>query len=202
MLGTPNEDNWPGVSSLPDYKSTFPQWSKQDLARVIPTLDDAGIDILKVTRRTLSVHRYILLMDFQRTLTYDAAKRISGTLSRSMYSPVRVLTLSQLSQTRSRPSLLRRLQTLILSKTPRSSPSFASSAHMHNYFHIPLFHICLVPFCIIFWHLASPLISIACSRHPTLPTFVVFRLPLSTLHFVAITSLKSADCFRRNEPNT
>jgi len=60
VLGTPNEDNWPGVSSLPDYKSTFPQWSRQDLANVIPTLDEAGIDMLK------------------RTLIYDTAKRISA----------------------------------------------------------------------------------------------------------------------------
>lgn len=60
ILGTPTEDSWPGVSSLPDYKPTFPQWSKQELARIIPTLDDAGIDMLKWT------------------LTYDTAKRISA----------------------------------------------------------------------------------------------------------------------------
>ncbi|KAG5653485.1 Cyclin-dependent kinase catalytic subunit [Sphagnurus paluster] len=48
ILGTPNEDIWPGVSGLPDYKPTFPQWSRQELARIVPTLDEAGIDILKV----------------------------------------------------------------------------------------------------------------------------------------------------------
>lgn len=26
ILGTPNEDIWPGVTSLPDYKSAFPKW--------------------------------------------------------------------------------------------------------------------------------------------------------------------------------
>lgn len=25
-MGTPNEDTWPGVTSLPDYKSAFPKW--------------------------------------------------------------------------------------------------------------------------------------------------------------------------------
>ncbi|KAH9475262.1 Cyclin-dependent kinase catalytic subunit [Psilocybe cubensis] len=60
ILGTPNEDVWPGVSQLPDYKATFPQWSRQDLARIVPTLDEHGLDILK------------------RTLTYDSAKRISA----------------------------------------------------------------------------------------------------------------------------
>lgn len=48
ILGTPNEEVWPGVSGLPDYKPTFPQWSRQELARIVPTLDDAGIDLLKV----------------------------------------------------------------------------------------------------------------------------------------------------------
>jgi len=60
ILGTPGEETWPGVSSLPDYKPTFPQWSRQELTRIVPTLDDAGIDMLK------------------RTLTYDSAKRISA----------------------------------------------------------------------------------------------------------------------------
>jgi len=60
ILGTPNEEIWPSVSSLPDYKPTFPQWSRQDVARIVSTLDEAGIDMLK------------------RTLTYDSAKRLSA----------------------------------------------------------------------------------------------------------------------------
>jgi cyclin-dependent kinase len=60
ILGTPNEEVWPSVSSLPDYKPTFPQWSRQDVGRIVSTLDDVAIDMLK------------------RTLTYDSAKRISA----------------------------------------------------------------------------------------------------------------------------
>jgi hypothetical protein len=26
IMGTPNEETWPGVASLPDYKSAFPKW--------------------------------------------------------------------------------------------------------------------------------------------------------------------------------
>lgn len=26
ILGTPNEETWPGVTSLPDFKSAFPKW--------------------------------------------------------------------------------------------------------------------------------------------------------------------------------
>jgi hypothetical protein len=49
VLGTPNEESWPGVKQLPDYKPTFPQWSAQNLAEQVPYLDAAGIDLLKVT---------------------------------------------------------------------------------------------------------------------------------------------------------
>ena len=30
-MGTPTEETWPGVSSLPDYKPTFPKWKKNTL---------------------------------------------------------------------------------------------------------------------------------------------------------------------------
>jgi hypothetical protein len=48
VLGTPNDESWPGVKQLPDYKPTFPQWSAQSLADQVPYLDAAGIDLLKV----------------------------------------------------------------------------------------------------------------------------------------------------------
>ena len=50
VLGTPNEESWPGVKQLPDYKPTFPQWSAQSLAEQVPYLDAAGIDLLKVRK--------------------------------------------------------------------------------------------------------------------------------------------------------
>ncbi|NXU60017.1 CDK2 kinase, partial [Turnix velox] len=45
-LGTPDEVSWPGVSSLPDYKPTFPHWGPQDLATVVPPLDHEGRKLL------------------------------------------------------------------------------------------------------------------------------------------------------------
>ena len=48
MLGTPNDEIWPGVSQLPDYKPSFPHWSPQDLSEHVPGLDEEGLDILKV----------------------------------------------------------------------------------------------------------------------------------------------------------
>lgn len=49
-MGTPNEETWPGVTSLKDYKSTFPNWSAQSIEKVVSglNLDLAGLDLLKV----------------------------------------------------------------------------------------------------------------------------------------------------------
>mmetsp|Transcript_3050 Transcript_3050/g.7271 ORF Transcript_3050/g.7271 Transcript_3050/m.7271 type:complete len:293 (+) Transcript_3050:124-1002(+) len=46
LLGTPTEASWPGVSTLPDYKDTFPKWPTQSLAAAIPGLGSAGEDLL------------------------------------------------------------------------------------------------------------------------------------------------------------
>ncbi|ESO07309.1 hypothetical protein HELRODRAFT_185461 [Helobdella robusta] len=47
-LGTPSELTWPGVSSLPDYKMTFPKWYPQDLKSMFQNhLDPSGIDLLE-----------------------------------------------------------------------------------------------------------------------------------------------------------
>lgn len=47
-LGTPDENLWPGVSDLPDYKSSFPKWPVQNLQQVIPSLGQNGADLLQV----------------------------------------------------------------------------------------------------------------------------------------------------------
>lgn len=49
VLGTPNEEVWPGVSQLPDYKPSFPKWNAVDLERAVPSLDSHGIDLLAVS---------------------------------------------------------------------------------------------------------------------------------------------------------
>ncbi|CAN6620676.1 cyclin-dependent kinase 1 [Trichomonascus vanleenenianus] len=60
LLGTPNDDTWPGVTSLPDFKTTFPKWTRQSLQTAVPGLDDDGIDLL------------------EQLLAYDPAMRISA----------------------------------------------------------------------------------------------------------------------------
>lgn len=59
MLGTPSEETWPGVTKLRDWHE-FPSWSPQNISRIVPELNEAGIDLL------------------QKCLQYDPAKRISA----------------------------------------------------------------------------------------------------------------------------
>ncbi|XP_023037245.1 cyclin-dependent kinase 1 isoform X1 [Drosophila willistoni] len=60
ILKTPTEDIWPGVTSLPDYKNTFPRWSTNQLTNQLKNLDDNGIDLI------------------QKMLIYDPVHRISA----------------------------------------------------------------------------------------------------------------------------
>uniref|UniRef100_A0A4W4F2Q0 cyclin-dependent kinase n=1 Tax=Electrophorus electricus TaxID=8005 RepID=A0A4W4F2Q0_ELEEL len=67
-LGTPDETVWPGVTSMPDYKPSFPKWALQDLSKVVPPLDDDGRDLLgqmlkydpnkRISAKNALVHRF------------------------------------------------------------------------------------------------------------------------------------------------
>jgi len=60
VMGTPNESVWPGVTSLPDFKTTFPQWQPKPLESIAPALDPEGLDLLG------------------RLITYDPVERLSA----------------------------------------------------------------------------------------------------------------------------
>lgn len=60
ILGTPNENVWPGVSAYKDFKSSFPKWSPEGLAKHCPDLDADGIDLL------------------EKLLIYEPGRRISA----------------------------------------------------------------------------------------------------------------------------
>ncbi|GFR96873.1 cyclin-dependent kinase 2 [Elysia marginata] len=62
-LGTPDEANWPGVTSLPDYKSSFPRWPVKEVRNLVPNLSTEGQDLL------------------QKMLTYEPSRRISAKVS-------------------------------------------------------------------------------------------------------------------------
>lgn len=48
-LGTPNNDVWPDVESLQDYKNTFPKWKPGSLGTHVQNLDEDGLDLLSVS---------------------------------------------------------------------------------------------------------------------------------------------------------
>ncbi len=45
-LGTPDEESWRGFSELPNYKVAFPNWRRRPLRVHLPTLEDAGLDLM------------------------------------------------------------------------------------------------------------------------------------------------------------
>ncbi|WVY89060.1 hypothetical protein V8G54_037963 (chloroplast) [Vigna mungo] len=59
LLGTPNEEVWPGVSKLMNWHE-YPQWNPQSLSTAVPSLDELGIDLLS------------------QMLKYEPSKRISA----------------------------------------------------------------------------------------------------------------------------
>ena len=78
MLGTPNEQSWPGVSALPDYKPSFPNWVAKELKSAVPNLEPLGLDLLTVSAwshaRSPSLIRGVL----QKMLVYEPNKRITA----------------------------------------------------------------------------------------------------------------------------
>ncbi|XP_063423120.1 cyclin-dependent kinase 2-like [Mytilus trossulus] len=46
-LGTPDETVWPGVSQLPDFKSTFPKWPQQAISCTVPHISGDVLDMLE-----------------------------------------------------------------------------------------------------------------------------------------------------------
>eukprot|EP00250_Pteridium_aquilinum_P005148 c15286_g1_i1 orf=106-1026(-) len=59
LLGTPNEDVWPGVNKLRDWHD-YPQWKAAEIYMAVPNLDEYGVDLLS------------------SMLQYDPARRISA----------------------------------------------------------------------------------------------------------------------------
>ena len=63
ILGTPDENTWPGVTSFPDFKPSFPQWSRDMSRPLVPNLNEDASDLL------------------ERLLVFDPAGRISAKAS-------------------------------------------------------------------------------------------------------------------------
>ena len=46
MFGTPNEKTWPGVTKLPEFKLTFPQFKGKGISAYNKNIDPIGLDLL------------------------------------------------------------------------------------------------------------------------------------------------------------
>ena len=46
MFGTPNEKSWPGVTKLPEFKLTFPQFKGKGISAYNKNIDPIGLDLL------------------------------------------------------------------------------------------------------------------------------------------------------------
>ena len=78
VLGTPNEDLWPGISLLPDFSENFPKWTPKSLKEFVPELDDLGIDLLtqmlqyepskRINARAALAHEYFRDLEVPATL--------------------------------------------------------------------------------------------------------------------------------------
>ncbi|PSS03396.1 kinase-like domain-containing protein [Coniella lustricola] len=62
VLGTPTEEIWPGVTSYPDFKASFPKWTRDDKP-LCQNLDSHGLDLLEAM------------------LVYDPAGRLSAKMA-------------------------------------------------------------------------------------------------------------------------
>ncbi|KAF2620521.1 hypothetical protein F2Q68_00041158 [Brassica cretica] len=79
-MGTPTEDTWPGVTSLPDYKSAFPKWKPTELESFVPNLDPNGIDLLSWSTLPPGAENQTGLKPEQtsKMLLMDPTKRINA----------------------------------------------------------------------------------------------------------------------------
>ena len=50
LLGTPNEQVWPGIGKLPNWHE-YPQWKPTKLPTLVPGLNDDGYDLLEVSTK-------------------------------------------------------------------------------------------------------------------------------------------------------
>ncbi|XP_065219055.1 cyclin-dependent kinase 2-like [Planococcus citri] len=81
-LGTPDEDVWPGVTILKEYKPLFPRWEPQYLGDFLPSVDKEAIPVL------------------EKMLKYDPSKRMSakGILDDPYFENVTLVKTIQLEE--------------------------------------------------------------------------------------------------------
>jgi serine/threonine protein kinase len=81
LLGTPDESIWEGVSSLPHYRTSFPNWYRKRLSVISRLLDEPALDLLDVSQ-ILQTPPFLILhssLPHQKIFQHDPSKRISSS---------------------------------------------------------------------------------------------------------------------------
>ena len=90
VLGTPNEETWPGFTKLPGYQSSFPTFQPQDLGSILNIKDPNLIDLLKQLLEINPSKRISAMRALQHPFFADVpSKLVTMCLPAgcSMYSP-------------------------------------------------------------------------------------------------------------------
>jgi cyclin-dependent kinase len=82
ILGTPDDNTWPGVTSFPDYKSSFPKWVRDYYKPIVEGMTPEGLELLeallvydpagRMSAKAACNHRY-----FEKGSSFHAA-RLNG----------------------------------------------------------------------------------------------------------------------------
>ncbi|KAJ5471466.1 hypothetical protein N7530_008823, partial [Penicillium desertorum] len=82
VLGTPDEELWPGVTSFPDYKATFPKWRRPD-ASIVPGMEPAGLELLEALLEYDPIHRLSAKQACMHPYLRNDSSYYSGRLKRN-----------------------------------------------------------------------------------------------------------------------
>ena len=90
VLGTPSDQDWPGVTRLPYYSQTFPSWPALRLDRAVPALAGPAADLLgrllayepstRITARAALAHSFIDPFAADRAAAAEAARAAAEAL--------------------------------------------------------------------------------------------------------------------------
>ena len=82
VLGTPDEELWPDVTSFPDYKATFPKWKRPD-ASIVPGMEPAGLELLEALLEYDPAHRLSAKQAYIYPYFRNGSLYYSGRLKRN-----------------------------------------------------------------------------------------------------------------------
>ncbi|KAJ5842243.1 hypothetical protein N7534_012073 [Penicillium rubens] len=78
----PDEELWPGVTSFPDYKATFPKWKRPD-ASIVPGMEPAGLELLEALLEYDPIHRLSAKQACMHPYFRNGSSYYSGRLKRN-----------------------------------------------------------------------------------------------------------------------